>query len=81
MASTLTTSPGRQVILAGGAQGKNITWQVATSATLGTTTAFHGTIIADQAVTLGTGATLGGRALAIIAATTLDSNPIVRPAP
>lgn len=80
-ASTLTTTAGRQVILSGGAKATNVYWQVGTSATLGTTTAFHGTIIADQAITLGTGATLTGRVMALIAATTLDSNVIVTPAP
>ncbi|MHB8872906.1 MAG: Ig-like domain-containing protein [Myxococcaceae bacterium] len=81
MASTFTTTAGRQVILAGGAKSANIFWQVGSSATLGTTTAFHGTIMADQAVTLNTGATLNGRALARIAAVSLDSNTIVKPAP
>lgn len=80
MASTLTTTSGRQVILAGGAKSKNIFWQVGTSATIGTTSAFVGTIMADQAITLMTGATLNGRALARIAAVTLDSNIIVKPA-
>jgi ice-binding like protein len=37
--------------------------------------------MADQAVTLNTGATLNGRALARIAAVALDSNTIVKPAP
>jgi Ice-binding-like/Bacterial Ig-like domain len=81
MASTLTTTAGRQVILAGGAKSANIFWQVGTSATLGTTSAFQGTIMADQAVTLNTGATLNGRALARIAAVSLDSNTIVKPTP
>ena len=56
-------------------------WQVGTSATLGTTTAFQGTIMADQAITLNTGATLNGRALARIAAVALSANTIVRPLP
>jgi hypothetical protein len=81
IASTLTTSPGRQVILAGGAKSANIYWQVGTSATFGTTTAFQGTVMADQAITLNTGASLDGRALARIAAVNLDSNTIVKPAP
>jgi hypothetical protein len=68
-------------VLAGGAQASNIYWQVGTSATIGTTSAFYGTIMADQAVTLDTGATLDGRALARIAATSLDANIIVTPAP
>ena len=78
--STLTVGNGRQVILAGGAQAKNIFWQVGTSATIGTTAIMEGTIMADQSITLMTGATLNGRALARIAAVTLDSNMVNKPA-
>ena len=81
MASTLTTSSGRQVILAGGAKASNIFWQVGTAATLGTTSVMHGTLMADQAITLMTGASLTGRALARIGAVNLDTNAIVRPVP
>lgn len=79
MASTLTTTSGRRVILAGGAKAANVYWQVGSSATFGTTSAFSGTVMADQAITLDTGATLDGRALARIAAVTLASNTIVKP--
>ena len=65
----------------GGAKAANVFWQVGTSATLGTTTVFKGTIMADQSITLQTGATLDGRALARIAAVTLDTNPVTIPAP
>ncbi len=78
-ASTLTTTSGLGIVLAGGASAANIYWQVGSSATIGTTSAFFGTIMADQAVTLETGASLNGRALARIAAVTLDANTIVRP--
>ncbi len=81
MASTLTTTSGRQVILAGGAQAKNVFWQVGTSATFGSTSVFVGTVMADQAITMQTGATIEGRVLARIAATSFDSNTVVRPAP
>jgi hypothetical protein len=76
IASTLTTTSGRQVILSGGAKAANIFWQVGTSATLGTTSVFKGTIMADQAITMNTGALLEGRALARIAGVALDGDTI-----
>ena len=79
MASTLTTTVGRQVILTGGAVASNVFWQVGSSATLGTYSVVKGTIMADQAITLNTGATLDGRALARIAAVALDTNNVTLP--
>src|SRR6185503_15172029 len=79
IASTLTTTSGRAVILTGGAKASNVFWQVGSSATLGTTSAFVGTIMADQSITLNTGATLNGRALARIGAVTLDGNTVGAP--
>jgi hypothetical protein len=81
MASTLTTTAGRQVILSGGAKAANVFWQVGSSATLGTTSVFKGNLLADQSITLDNGATLDGRALAQIGAVTLDANTITKPAP
>lgn len=60
----LTVANGMQVILAGGAKPWNVFWQVGTSAVLGTTVAFKGTILADQSITMNTGSILDGRALA-----------------
>jgi hypothetical protein len=79
IASTLTTTSGRLVILSGNAQAGNIFWQVGTSATLGDNSAFKGTILADQSITITTGATLDGRALTRIAAVTLDNNTVTVP--
>jgi hypothetical protein len=79
MASTLTTTSGRAVVLIGGARASNVFWQVGSSATLGTTSAFKGTIMADQSITLNTGASLNGRALARIGAVTLAGNTVVTP--
>jgi uncharacterized repeat protein (TIGR02543 family) len=77
--STFVTDAGTSIVLAGGAQAKNIYWSVGTSATLGTNSIFYGNILADQAITLTTGATLYGRALTRIAAVTLDSSTITKP--
>ena len=59
MASTLTTTSGRQVILSGGAKAANVFWQVGSSATLGTTSVFKGNILALASITVTTGATRG----------------------
>ena len=66
-ASTLTTADGpgnSRVILAGGAQARNIFWQVGSSATIGTFSDFKGTILAALDITLGTSCAVEGRALA-----------------
>jgi hypothetical protein len=78
IASTLTTTPGAQVILAGGALASNIFWQVGSSATFGTTTAFKGVVMAAQSITFNTGATLNGVALTKIGAVTMQGNTIVQ---
>jgi Ice-binding-like/Bacterial Ig-like domain len=77
--STLTTLGSTQVVLSGGTQAKNVFWQTGSAATLGTNSIFQGTIMALQSVTLDTGATLNGRALARNAAVTLDSNAVNAP--
>ncbi len=79
IASTLTTTSGRKVILAGGAHASNIYWVVGTSATFGTTSVMKGNVIAYQAITFNTGATLDGRALARNSAIVMAGNTIVRP--
>jgi hypothetical protein len=77
--STLTTIGSTQVVLAGGAQAKNVFWQVATSATLGTNSIFQGNVLSLQSITLDTGATLTGRALARNGAVTMESNTVTAP--
>ncbi len=81
MASTLTTTSGRSVILIGNAKASNVFWQVGSSATLGTTSAFKGTIMANQSISLNTKATLTGRALARIGGVSMSGNVVVKPAP
>jgi hypothetical protein len=72
MASTLTVGVGRQVILTGGARAKNIFWQVGSSATLGTSSVFKGTIMAYASITMNASSTLDGRALAQVGAVTFN---------
>ncbi|MDP2387795.1 MAG: ice-binding family protein [Bacteroidota bacterium] len=79
IASTLTTTSGRKVILSGGAQSSNIFWQVGSSATFGTTSVFKGTVMAMQSITFNTGATLEGRALARTGAIVMAGNTVVAP--
>jgi hypothetical protein len=79
IASTLTTTSGRQVILSGGALASNIFWQVGSSATFGTASVFKGTVMAMQSITFNTGATLDGRALARTGGITMQGNTIVKP--
>ncbi len=77
--SALTTLSGSSVNLLNGVAGADygLYWQVGSSATLGTSTAFAGNILADQSVALNTTATmLCGRAIALNGAVTLDSNTI-----
>ena len=73
IASTLTMTSGQQVVLAGSASAANIFWQVGSSATIGTTAVIHGNILAQVSVSLLTGATLDGRALARTGAVTIDT--------
>jgi Protein of unknown function (DUF3494). len=78
ISGNLVASGAVQVMLAGGAQSKNIFWQVAGQATIGTTAQFKGIILCKTAITFQTGASLNGRALAQTAVV-LDANAIVKP--
>jgi hypothetical protein len=78
IASSLTTTSGRKVILSGNAQASNIFWQVSSSASFGTTSVFKGTVMALESITFDTGAKLDGKALARSGAVTMDANTIER---
>jgi subtilisin family serine protease len=78
-ASTLITASASQVKLINGASPCNVFWKVGSSATLGTTTSFKGTILALTSITVTTGVTVDGRLLARNGAVTLDSNTISNP--
>lgn len=75
--STLTTAQNAAVNVLNGGANSGVYWQVGSSATLGTNTRFAGNILADQSITLNTGAQiLGGRAIALNGKVTMDSNTI-----
>ncbi len=75
-ASTLITSGAANVV---GGDPCNVWWRVVSSATLGTNTHMIGNILALTSITMATGATLDGRALAQTGAVTMDSNQITSP--
>lgn len=74
----LSMNAGVRITLVDGAQAKNIFWQVAGQATLGTTTHFEGVLLSMTGITFQTGASMNGRALAQTAVV-LESNAITEP--
>ena len=82
--TALTTANASSVLLinnGGMTCPPNLYWQVGSSATLGTGSRFAGNILALTSITLTTGATLNGRALARNGAVTLDTNTVAVCAP
>ncbi len=79
IAGDLTMSSAVNITLIGGAQAKNIFWQVAGQATFGTTSHVEGIVLSMTGITFQTGASLNGRALAQTAVV-LDGNAITEPA-
>jgi hypothetical protein len=80
IADNLTVANGASVLLSGGAQASNVFWQVGggVGVAIGSTAHVEGTILAAKGITLNTGATLNGRALAQTAVT-LIANTVVLP--
>ena len=71
--STLTTGANSHVVFTGGGSSCNVFWQVGSSATLGSGSAIVGNILALTTITMNTGATIAGRALARNGAVNLDT--------
>ena len=75
--SALTTASASAVNIIGELADEGVFWNVGSSATLGTSTVFRGSILADQSITMNTTAKIVcGRALALRAALTMDTNSI-----
>jgi hypothetical protein len=66
-------------VLSGGAKASNVYWQVGTSANIEANAIFKGSILADQSISLQTGARVDGRLLARIGGVTLQENIVVVP--
>jgi hypothetical protein len=81
IAADLQVGSTVQVILAGGAQARNIFWQVGTSVAIGTFAVFKGTIMSDQAIVMNTSSAMDGRALAFTAGVTFNGNVGELPTP
>ena len=80
IAGTLTQASATRVTLTGGAQAKNIFWQVAGSVAIGTTAHLEGIVLAKTNVAVKTGASVQGRLLAQTAVT-LQMNAVTQPSP
>jgi hypothetical protein len=78
IAGDLTVSNAVNITLAGGALPQNIFWQVAGTVSIGTTAHFEGVILSKTGITLKTGASMKGRALAQTAVI-LDANAVTKP--
>ena len=78
IAGDMLVNNSAMVTLVGGAQAKNIFWQVSGQATLGTTADVKGIMLSQTLVSMNTGAKLSGRKLAQTAVT-LIVNTITAP--
>jgi hypothetical protein len=78
ISGNLNMSAAVNITLTGGAQAKNIFWQVAGEATIGTTAHFEGNILSMTGITFQTGASINGRALAQTSVV-LDGNAVTKP--
>jgi hypothetical protein len=80
--STLATAAGSSMVFPNGANPhSDVFWLVGSSATIGANTVFGGSILVDQGATVGTGATVEGRVIALHAAVTLADHTITVPEP
>jgi hypothetical protein len=79
--SNLQVGTGVRILLTGGAEPRNIFWQVGTSAVIGTFAEFKGIIMADQSITLQSSSTMDGKALAFSAGVTFNGKVGTLPPP
>ncbi len=76
-----STATNSSILLVNGASAANVFFQVNGAVNLGINSTFSGTIIANGAISLLTGASLLGRALSLAGAINLDTNVVNVPPP
>jgi hypothetical protein len=79
IAGKLTQANATKMILAGGAQPKNIFWQTSGAVSIGTTAQAEGVILSKTMISMKTGASAHGRLFAQTAVT-LQQNAVTQPA-
>lgn len=77
--STLITGSGSVVLLTNSANACNVYWQIKSSATLGSTSTFAGTLIALTSISANANVTVSGRLLALNGAVTLINDLVSLP--
>jgi Ice-binding-like len=77
--STLTTASASSVVLTNGASPCNVFWKIGSSATFGSGTAFQGNVMALTSISLNSGVTVLGRALARNGEVTLINDVLTLP--
>jgi hypothetical protein len=70
----LNLAAGAKIKLADGTQAQNVFWQVNGAAAIGANATFTGTLMAANAIAIGAGAEVNGRALALNGTVSLDDN-------
>lgn len=73
-ASSMLIPEGTKFLYVNGASGCNVYWQVTSSATIGDTVDFPGTVVAQGSITDGTGT--AGRLIALTGAVTLNASDV-----
>ncbi|HSI77160.1 MAG TPA: Ig-like domain-containing protein [Lunatimonas sp.] len=74
---TTVGGAGGNIILSGGAQAKNIFWQVGSSATIGDNTIFKGNVLAYTSITMNSEAKIEGRMLVLNGAVVMTNTNII----
>lgn len=81
LTGAFSSATGSSIVLINGASAANVFFQVNGAVNLGINSMFSGTIIANGAISLLTGASLQGRGLSLAGAINLNTNVVNAPAP